>query len=273
MHHLSCHSDISPRCVSLYSSPPEILKPGHVAKARVEFEELEVVKEKNEDVEEEMLVVKQEEMEDVDEVKVAERWSESMAFNGTFLDDDLDLDEECIKKENDVYACNFNDSLDGHIRKKKTFECSQCSKKFRKMHNLKRHDNAVHKKLKPYQCEEVDCLAKFNAKSQLNTHMKICHLDDRAYMCPQPGCAERFVLKVKLQRHMMKVHNFEKPYSCVENDCPQRFVERRLLEDHLRSVHGAEKLSCDIGACTSTFTFSTGLHVHKKKHHPNTVQL
>ena len=105
------------------------------------------------------------------------------------------------------------------------------------------------------------------------THMKICHLNDRAYMCPQPGCAERFVLKVKLQRHMMKVHNFEKPYSCVENDCPQRFVERRLLEDHLRSVHGAEKLSCDIGACTSTFTFSTGLHVHKKKHHPNTVQL
>jgi len=187
--------------------------------------------------------------------------------------------EENVQIKKKAIACNFEgcnvklasrESLNGHIRnvhkKEKPFECNQCLKKFKKRANLRRHTDAVHTKLKPYQCEEVGCSKEFSTKNWLKSHVKICHLKEKTHACHQPGCGEMFEMKIKLKRHMVKVHNFEKPLPCVEKNCGQKFEERRQLKDHLRSVHGAEKLACDIGSCTRTFIWSSGLYEHKKKH-------
>jgi len=186
---------------------------------------------------------------------------------------------EKLQIEKKSVACNFEGckvklssrgSLNGHIRnvhkKEKPFGCNQCLKKFKKRANLRRHTDTVHAKLKPFQCEEAGCSKEFSTKNLLKSHVRIFHLRERLHACYQPGCGEMFGMKINLKRHMIKVHNFEKPHLCVEKNCGQKFEERRQLKDHLRSVHGAEKLACDIGSCTRTFIWSSGLYEHKKRH-------
>ena len=200
---------------------------------------------------------------------------------------ELKVKEEFCVEENvqshtqnkNVFACYFEgckaklasrDSLNGHIRnihkKTKPFECDQCLKKFKKRANLRRHTDAVHSKLKPYQCEEAGCSKTFSSKDWLKSHVKTFHLNERPFACHQPGCGEMFGLKIRLKRHMIKVHKFEKPHTCGEKNCGQQFGEGKQLRDHFRSVHGAEKLACDIGSCARTFNSFSGLYAHKKKH-------
>ena len=192
--------------------------------------------------------------------------------------------EENVQIKKKAIACNFEgctvklssrSSLNGHIRnvhkKEKPFECNQCLKKFKKRANLRRHTDAVHAKLKPYQCEEAGCSKEFSTKTLLKSHVRIFHWKERLHACHQPGCGEMFGMKIELKRHMVKVHNFEKPHPCVEKNCGQKFEDGRQLKDHLRSVHGAEKLTCDIGSCTRTFIWSSGLYDHKKKHTQTSV--
>jgi len=199
---------------------------------------------------------------------------------------ELEMKEEfCVEGnvhfEKKAFACYFDgckvklssrDSLKVHIRNMhkntKTYECNLCFKMFNKSHNLRRHIDDVHHKLKvkSYQCEEAGCATTSKSKDWLNNHVKTVHLKERSHACPLAGCSERFGMKLNLKRHMMKVHNFEKPYSCDEKDCGLRFEEKRQLENHFRSVHGAKKLACNIDNCTLAFLSTSGLNMHKKKH-------
>ena len=260
VHHLSCHSVAASGSVSLtVTSPPKIKKCGHARETEVaSVSEIKSV----------LGVVKG----DADKRARIREEREDMAHKGANSGDG------CVKKEK-IYACNFEDckvmlsskdSLSGHIRnmhkKKTSFECSQCLKKFKKRANLKRHNDAVHEKLKPFQCEKAGCMKKFATKDWLKRHIKMFHLKDRPHVCLLPGCGEMFAAKINLKRHMMKIHNFEKPHLCVEKDCNKRFEERRHLEDHMRSVHGAQKLACDVDNCTATFIYAKSLYGHKFKY-------
>ena len=194
--------------------------------------------------------------------------------------DELCVEENVQHVQRKGFPCNFEgckaklaskDSLNGHIRyvhkKKELFKCNQCLKEFKRRANLRRHIDALHTKLKPYHCEEAGCSKEFSSKDWLKRHIKAHHLKEKPHACIQPGCGEAFGQKITLKRHMMKVHNFEKPCACPEKNCGQKFEESRYLKNHLRSVHGAERLACDVGNCTRTFIWSSGLHEHKRRKH------
>ncbi|XP_032227739.2 zinc finger protein 420 isoform X2 [Nematostella vectensis] len=164
------------------------------------------------------------------------------------------------------------------------FKCEKCGKIFPRTCGLKRHDNRVHKRLKPhacpfcnkafaenrclqvhirthtgerpYQCEH--CSHAFAQKQNLNKHIRCCHLNiplrdpfRKPHKCEE--CGKRFHDKTHLQRHTM-IHTGEKPYQCEVCGIP--FKELYSLTRHMRcnrhktkakaTVQGEKPYQCDV---------------------------
>ena len=67
---------------------------------------------------------------------------------------------------------------------------------------MQRHINAVHLKIKPYECEQ--CQKSFILKDHLKRHINAIHLEIKPYECDQ--CKKSFSRKDKMYNHVKSVH-------------------------------------------------------------------
>lgn len=170
------------------------------------------------------------------------------------------------------------------------FECSKCSKSYKKQSSLKSHQRMhngtaficdvcekrfVHKsKLeqhsiahtieKPFACNVEGCEKKFNHKSGMHKHRRAVH--ERVsgkHRCEQ--CPDRlFNTPDKLNCHR-RTHTGERPFAC--DICDRRFTFKQALQNHV-IVHTFETpYTCDVGGCEKKFARKSDMQSHKRAVH------
>ncbi|XP_076264600.1 uncharacterized protein LOC143198880 [Rhynchophorus ferrugineus] len=149
-----------------------------------------------------------------------------------------------------------------HLSKsRKTYECKECNKLFKKSENYKTHmtihsgekkyaceycpkrfsrsytliyHRRIHTKEKPYKCDT--CSKTFRSPSNFYVHKKI-HISDKKYKCK--GCEESFIQLESLEIHQRKVHTGERPFLC--EICSSDFRSKASLITHQLDIHGEKK--------------------------------
>ncbi|XP_010223807.1 PREDICTED: zinc finger protein 572-like [Tinamus guttatus] len=121
-------------------------------------------------------------------------------------------------------CCNVRDLRDvavseGTSSGQSPYQCSVCSKSFRRSFNLLQHQR-VHTTTKPYKC--VECGKSFSHNSALSKHHNV-HRGECTFQCRD--CGDRFTRSSSLIVHQ-KTHLGEKPHLCKE--CRKCF--RNVLE-------------------------------------------
>ncbi len=87
-----------------------------------------------------------------------------------------------------------------HHDRNSGFECSICSKFFKKRYNLMKHKE-THTTLRAYSCPT--CLKAFKTQDSLRHHVKI-HLLIRKFIC---FCGSAFKRKDHLKKHKLRIHS------------------------------------------------------------------
>ncbi|KAG8192887.1 hypothetical protein JTE90_014663 [Oedothorax gibbosus] len=121
-------------------------------------------------------------------------------------------------------------------------QCHTCGRKFSDTKCLRKHEQAVHSRLKPYVCSFCGHLSA--RKAMLDLHMRQ-HTGEKPFMCEH--CDYRTGDHNSLRRHRMR-HTGDKPYKCPH--CPYACIQAISYKTHLRNKHpGMDGLySCNM--CT-----------------------
>ncbi|XP_057712172.1 zinc finger protein 771-like [Corythoichthys intestinalis] len=137
-------------------------------------------------------------------------------------------------------------------KRERPFSCSICGQRFFEKGPLKYHTR-THTGEKPYSCSF--CGKKFARNSHLKSHIRI-HTGEKPFSCTI--CGQSFAEKVTLKRHM-GTHGGEKPYSC--SICGRKFLEGRQLDRHARTHTGEKPFSCSV--CGQRFPWRFAATKHK----------
>ncbi|XP_038051007.1 zinc finger protein 628-like isoform X2 [Patiria miniata] len=135
------------------------------------------------------------------------------------------------------------------------FICAYCSKKFRGLLDLTRHER-THTNEKPLLCPE--CGMGFAGDSSLRVHLMI-HRDDRPFACPT--CKAAFRSKPALREHMV-VHTDLRPHVC--KICGTGLRQRSSLKKHMRIHTGERPHKCEI--CDRAFSKLETCRLHQQRH-------
>ncbi|XP_054716478.1 zinc finger protein 569-like [Uloborus diversus] len=108
-------------------------------------------------------------------------------------------------------------------------ECETCNRKFSDTKCLRKHQQAVHNKLKPYACSFCGHLSA--RKAMLQLHMRQ-HTGEKPFLCEH--CDYRTGDHNSLRRHRMR-HTGAKPYKCPH--CPYACIQAISYKTHLRNKH------------------------------------
>lgn len=121
-------------------------------------------------------------------------------------------------------------------------ECDICHRTFSDSKCLRKHQQAVHNKLKPYSC--TYCGHMSARKAMLQLHMRQ-HTGEKPFVCEH--CEYRTGDHNSLRRHRMR-HTGTKPYKCPH--CPYACIQAISYKMHLKNKHpGMEGLyACSL--CT-----------------------
>ncbi|XP_063289735.1 zinc finger protein 300-like isoform X2 [Pelobates fuscus] len=139
--------------------------------------------------------------------------------------------------------------------KERPYKCTECSKAFKKKHQLVTHQK-IHTGEKPFKCSE--CGKCFIWKNKMISH-KLTHLGERPFKCNE--CGKCFTQERHLIGHQM-IHSEENPFKCTE--CGKCFTRASNLATH-KLIHTGEKpFSCS--ECGKCFSQSTLLASHKIVH-------
>ena len=114
-------------------------------------------------------------------------------------------------------------------RRKKEFECPECSKKFLSEIGLERHERIVH--VNDFHCKI--CKKRFTNKSRLEDHINYIHMGVKLHLCSI--CGKHFTTSGTLARHKRKEHMGEKHYNC--NECNKTFDTSEGLRKHKCKKH------------------------------------
>ena len=151
-------------------------------------------------------------------------------------EDDFNEANHQIQKEETAFIAKG-------VKRKRTYECDVCEKRFRDSYNLKKHVH-IHTNEKPYECDV--CEKRFNESGNLKRHMRI-HTNENPYQCDV--CEKRFRQSGHLKTHM-RIHTNEKPYEC--DVCDKAFRTSGGLTQHKR-IHTKEKpYECHV--CDKSFS-------------------
>ena len=130
--------------------------------------------------------------------------------------DQADTKEIDVKPMPRIYACNFD----------------ECKYLFHTKKGLRRHKNAIHLNLRPFNCTE--CSLDFTRKHHLQYHMNSVHLKSKPHECDQ--CSAKFSRKSHLKKHINDVHLNLKHFKCSQ--CSTVFSRNSNLKSHFKSIHG-----------------------------------
>lgn len=103
------------------------------------------------------------------------------------------------------------------------YECELCAKKFEDARPLRIHMDMVHKKKRPYTCQQ--CGYSAASRGALRVHVR-CHTGEKPFKCDQ--CDYSTSDHNSLRRHKMR-HSGERPYKCPFCDYACIQVSERLL--------------------------------------------
>ena len=159
-----------------------------------------------------------------------------------------------------------------------------CNETFRKHATLSRHIRAVHEKLKPFPCPEVDCQSQdgcemsFNTAEKLRSHRRAVH-DQSRFVCSDCSAQPReragaetvsFSTHTALKRHIAETH----PPICPQ--CSLRCTSDKDLRRHLELMHDTistnaphnkETYICTHANCGRSFSRKGNLNVHIRTVH------
>ena len=172
--------------------------------------------------------------------------------------------------------------------------CKRGNKRFKDGHALRRHIDAVHKKLEHrctiagcdrtctnlYQlslhikshagaftctwpgCKRAD--KPFGSQWFLQQHVESVHKGMKAYACFEPGCNKTFSTSGNRIKHVAVVHEKQKPFSCAI--CDHTSASKANLEQHTLAVHeGKRDFVC--GDCSKSFSTNSNLEKHRDTVH------
>uniref|UniRef100_A0A182IVQ5 Uncharacterized protein n=1 Tax=Anopheles atroparvus TaxID=41427 RepID=A0A182IVQ5_ANOAO len=187
------------------------------------------------------------------------------------------------ESQHDVTVTSYSKSAEALVQRKKTFECSYCSKpcvsqsalaahlrthtgerpfgcsycpkRFKTTAALDLHERR-HTGLKPYTCSV--CGKGFTESSNLKVHMRQ-HTREKPHVCTV--CNRAFARVFLLQLHQ-RTHTGEKPYGCEV--CGKGFSQQGDLAAHRRIHSGERPFVCSV--CGKGFIKSTALTQHRKSH-------
>ena len=142
-----------------------------------------------------------------------------------------------------------------------TFDCSTCSKVFKKSNQLKVHMRC-HTNERPFICTVTDCGKSFRLKHHLNAHQRYHDLI-KPFSCQH--CDKLFTEHSSLLRHT-KIHTNDKRYVCMEKSCGKAFITPSDLRKHSNCHSGLKPYSCKIVGCNKSYSCPSSLCKHKKKH-------
>lgn len=129
-----------------------------------------------------------------------------------------------------VFSCGSRNTIIAHIKEchepDKPFVCIQCSKKFGRRSDLKKH-SIVHTGIRPFSCPV--CGKNFSRNTNLTKHLRI-HSGLKPHVCQQ--CPRSFTTRADLLRHA-QVHNEVKPFQCSQ--CPATYSRRDKFLYHERT--------------------------------------
>nr|XP_018912773.1 PREDICTED: zinc finger protein 260-like [Bemisia tabaci] len=109
--------------------------------------------------------------------------------------------------------------------------CKICSKTYADSKCLKKHIQAVHRKMKPYVCNI--CGHQSAKKAMMQIHIR-SHTGEKPYACTVEGCSYRTGDHNSLRRHLMG-HTGNKPYRCLY--CPFACIQTINLKRHIAAKH------------------------------------
>ncbi|CAJ1081589.1 zinc finger protein 436-like [Xyrichtys novacula] len=116
----------------------------------------------------------------------------------------------------------------------KEFLCPVCSKVFRFRSLLASH-SLIHSEIRPYGCDF--CSRSFRRLSHLKRHNEVVHANGarlpQSFICHI--CGKDKKCRSQLARHVI-IHTGERPYAC--DLCPARFNRRGNLQQHRKRMHG-----------------------------------
>ena len=141
------------------------------------------------------------------------------------------------------------------IKKSKLTQCKTCSKAFQGKHNLKRHIETVHYKMKAFECNI--CSVAFGQRGSLETHVNSVH--NKLKTCECPICSKSFARNYDLKIHIDTVHHKLKPFTC--QICYCAFGQKSYLKIHVDTVHNNLKaFECKI--CLKAYKSKDHLKAH-----------
>lgn len=120
-----------------------------------------------------------------------------------------------------------------HERQKENrrFKCGRCDARFFRRYDMRKHEAAVHRQLRPHRCEI--CGNGFAQKHHLSRHKRSVHARLRQFSCRI--CPANFSRREHMYSHLRLVHEVERVHSCIL--CESYYSERGELTSHLKDVH------------------------------------
>lgn len=94
--------------------------------------------------------------------------------------------------------------------------------------------------------------------------MAALHLG-KTIACDEPGCDKKFTRKSYLYQHK-RDHEGLRKYAC--DRCPNHYKQKSHLDRHIEASHLGIRYKCDFLGCTSEFSKSWSLKMHKFTHQP-----
>ena len=147
--------------------------------------------------------------------------------------------------------------------KLKRYECDQCKISFSQKYNMQKHVDVVHLKMRPFICDQ--CKKTFSEKRCLNQHVieKCGKMKKKCYRCKD--CDATFKTRKYLRKHVNRIHLKIKPLKkLICNECEASFEHKQLLEHHLNKVHlNVKPYKCN--QCEKAFFIEKDLKAHVKK--------